>query len=50
MLPKVGGNDNPILSEQVIAMVDKLLENECITANQHQNLVSAFTKKDLFLD
>ena len=47
---KVGGNDNPMLSEQIIAIVDKLLEYECITTNQHQNLISTFTKKDQFVD
>ena len=47
---KVGGNDNPMLSEQIIAITDKLLEYECITTNQHQNLVSTFTKKDQFVD
>ena len=43
MLEKVGGKDNPMLSEQIVAIVDKLLEYECITLNQHQNTVSAFT-------
>ena len=47
---KVGGNDNPILSEQIIAIADKLLQYQCITTNQHQNLVSTFTKKDQFVD
>ena len=47
---KVGGNDNPVLSEQIIAIVDKLLEYECITTKQHQNLISTFTKKDQFVD
>ena len=53
---KVGGNDNPILSEQIIAIADKLLQNQCITTNQHQNmhgafgLISTFTKKDQFVD
>ena len=56
VLEKVGGNDNPMLSEQIIAIVDKLLEYECITTNQHQNmhstfgLISTFTKKDQFVD
>ena len=36
---KVGGNDNPMLSEQIIAIADKLLQYQCITTNQHQNLV-----------
>ena len=37
---KLGGNDNPQLNEQIIAIVDKLLEYECITTNQHQNMIS----------
>ena len=28
---KVGGNDNFLLNEQIVAIVDKLLEYECIT-------------------
>ena len=40
---KVGGIDNPMLSEQVIAIVDKLLEYECITTNQHQKITSSFS-------
>ena len=47
---KVGGNDNPMLSKQIIAIADKLLQNQCITTNQHQNLISTFTKKDQFVD
>ena len=47
---KVGGNDNPMLSEQIIAIADKLLQYQCITTNQHQNLVSTFTKEDQFVD
>ena len=47
---KVGENDNPMLSEQIIAIADKLLQYQCITTNQHQNLVSTFTKKDQFVD
>ena len=50
VLEKVGGNDNPMLSEQIIAIADKLLQYQCITTNQHQNIVSAFTKKDQFVD
>ena len=46
---KVGGNDNPQLNEQIIAIVDKLFKYECIT-NQHQNLISTFTEKDQFVD
>ena len=37
---KLGGNDSFLLNEQLIAMVDKLLEYECITTNQHQNMRS----------
>ena len=47
---KVGGNDNPMLSEQIIAIADKLLQYQCITTNQHQTLISTFTKKDQFVD
>ena len=47
---KVGGNDNPMLSEQIIAIADKLLQYQCITTNQHQNLISTFTKKDQFVE
>ena len=38
---KLGGNDNPQINEQIIAIVDKLIEYECITTNQHQNLISS---------
>ena len=37
---KVGGNDNPQLNEQIIAIIDKLLEYECISPSQHQNMQS----------
>ena len=37
---KLGRNDNPQLNEQIIAIVNKLLEYECITTNQHQNMRS----------
>ena len=36
VLDKVGGNDNPMLNEQIIAITDKDLEYECITTNQNQ--------------
>ena len=49
-LEKVGGNDNPMLGEQIVAIADKLLEYGSITTNQHQNIVSAFTKKDQFVE
>ena len=53
---KVGGNDNPMLSEQIIAIADNFLQYQCITTNQHINLhstfglISTFTKKDQFGD
>ena len=50
VLEKVGGNNNPMLSEQIIAIAAKLLQYQCITTNQHQNLISTFTKKDQFVD
>ena len=37
----LGGNDNSQLNEQIIVIVDKLLEYECITTNQHQNIISS---------
>ena len=37
-----GGNDNPLIDEQIIAITNKLLEYESITTNQQQNIVSAF--------
>ena len=43
VIEKVGGNDNPMLSEQIIAIVDKLLEYECITLNQHHKITSSFS-------
>ena len=45
VLEKVGGNDNSMLSEQIVAITDKLLQYQCNTTNQHQNLISTFTKK-----
>ena len=38
---KVGGNDNPMISEQIIAIADKLLDYQCITTSQ-QNMQSTF--------
>ena len=32
-----------MLSEQIVVIVDKLLQQECIIPNQHQIIVSAFT-------
>ena len=46
---KVGGNDIPQLNEQVVAIVDKLLEYECITTNQHQNIQSTFDSRNDWL-
>ena len=43
VLEKVGGNDKSMLNEQIIAIADQLLEYECITTTQHQNIVSAFS-------
>ena len=40
---KTGGNNNPQLNEQIIAIVDKLVEYECISTNQHQNMISSIT-------
>ena len=37
---KEGGNDNPQLNGPIIAITDMLLEYECITTNQHQNITS----------
>ena len=38
---RVGGNDNPQLNEQIIAIIDKLLQYECISPSQHQNMRSS---------
>ena len=37
---KVGGNDSFLINEQIIAIIDKLLEYECISPSQHQNVRS----------
>ena len=37
---KVGGNDSFLINEQIIAIIDKLLEYECISPSQHQNIQS----------
>ena len=37
---KVGGNDSFLINEQIIAIKDKLLEYECISPSQHQNIRS----------
>ena len=38
---KVGGNDSFLINELIIAIIDKLLEYECISPSQHQNMHSA---------
>ena len=35
---KVGGNDSFLINEQIIAIIDKLLDYECISPSQHQNM------------
>ena len=37
---KVGGNDSFLINEQIIAIIDRLLEYECISPSQHQNMQS----------
>ena len=37
---KVGGNDSFLINEEIIAIIDKLLEYECISPSQHQNMQS----------
>ena len=37
---KFGGNDSFLINEQIIAIIDKLLEYECISPSQHQNIRS----------
>ena len=48
---KVGGNDSFLINEQIFAIIDKLLEYECITPSQHQNirsnLLSNFTEGEV---
>ena len=43
---KVGGNDSVLINEQIIAIIDKLLEYECISPSQHQNMQS-YTRSKL---
>ena len=38
---KVGGNDSFLINEQIIAIIDKLLEYECISPSHHQNIRSS---------
>ena len=45
---KVGGNDSFLINEQIIAIIDKLLEYECISPSQHQNTRSTFGSSTLF--
>ena len=37
---KVGENDSFLINEQIIAIIDKFLEYECISPSQHQNMRS----------
>ena len=37
----LGGNDSFLIIEQIFAITDKLLEYECITPSQHQNIRSS---------
>ena len=39
-----------MLSEQIIAIAYKLLQYQSNSTNQHQNLISTFTKKDQFVE
>ena len=39
---KVGGNDSFLINEQINAIIDKLLEYECITPSQQQNIRGTF--------
>ena len=39
-LEKVG-YDNPQLNEQIMSIGNKMLDNECFTTPQHQNVVTA---------
>ena len=45
---KVGGNHSFLINEQIIAIIDKLLEYECISPSQHQNIRSTFGSSTLF--
>ena len=45
---KIGGNDSFLINEQIIAIIDKLLEYECISPSQHQNIRSTFGSSTLF--
>ena len=38
---KTGRNDSFLINEQIIAIIDKLLEYECISPSQHQNIRSS---------
>ena len=37
---KVGGNDSFLNNEQITAIIDKLLDDDCISPFQHQNMRS----------
>ena len=43
---KVGGNDSFLINEQIIAIIDNILEYECISPSQHQNMQS-YTRSNL---
>ena len=43
---KIGGNDSFLINEQIIAIIDKLLDYECISPSQHQNMQS-YARSDL---
>ena len=45
MLEKVGGNDNHMLSEQIVAIVDKLLEENPLQQNNTKTLFQLLLKK-----
>ena len=36
----IGGNDNPQLKQEIVAIVDKLLEYQCITTELHAALLT----------
>ena len=38
---KYSENDSFLINEQIIAIIDKLLEYECISPSQHQNIRSS---------
>ena len=48
---KVGENDSILIIEQIVAIIDKLMDYECISPSQHQNirsnLLSKFTEGEV---